>query len=274
MSYTFERRNLGIRRRSRPSAYASSNVRRPTGSCSARSAWTVPVGRPRSSNARCPRAGGATASATGACPGRGGTGANRRRWVPAADRCARSWCRRPGGPHAPRRRPRCDAERERRRVDRDRCHEARGAAARSWRVDAPTGLTHEETVDGQPVAVGVERQASEVDGDPRGAVAQHAEPVGPRCEQRESAGVPTAERLEPTREREVLTAAVPQGDAGHPDAGEEGGGELARTELDPGFAPEPPLRDRCAQRAGHTSSRFSTRRSPGAYRSSRPGFSP
>ncbi len=129
-------------------------------------------------------------------------------------------------------------------------------------------------MDRETVSVGVDRLPGEVDGDAGGAVPPRSEPVRPRRQQRESPGVPGPQCIDAPGEREVLASAVPERNPGHADVGQEGRAELAGPELDRRFAAEAALPDRRGQRAGHTSSRFSTRRSPGAYRSSIPGLMP
>ena len=62
-------------------------------------------------------------------------------------------------------------------------------------------------MDGQSVIVGGERDAGEVDVDAGGAVAARTEPVGPRRQQRQAGGVTGPQRVDATRQREVLVAA-------------------------------------------------------------------
>ena len=97
-------------------------------------------------------------------------------------------------------------------------------------------------MDRQPVVVDREREAVEVDG--HSGSARYRRPDR-RFAQGASNGKPTrvpgTQGIEPTREREVLSPAVAQRHARHPEAGQEHGREIPGHELDRRLAPEPTL---------------------------------
>ena len=135
-------------------------------------------------------------------------------------------------------------ERERRRVDIDRRVETGGAAAGRASSDPPPGPADEQAVDRQAVCVTAELQAVEVDGDARCSIAARAEAVRPWRQQRQSQRLAGAQRRQTAGEGEVLVTAAAQRDAGHPETGEERGGELAGGERHRRLAPEPLLNHR------------------------------
>ena len=137
-------------------------------------------------------------------------------------------------------------ERERGRVDDRRrgeaCDVAPGARARHL----PVGRTHQQAVDRQPVVVGVETQPTEVDVDTRGVVPARRQAVGPRRQQRQPARVPRSQRGDAAREREVLASVTPERHPGHAYAGHERGTQLAAPQFDRRRVLEAPLDDRRA----------------------------
>ncbi len=96
------------------------------------------------------------------------------------------------------------------------------AARRALVVHVPSRRAHEQPVDRQAVAVGVEPATAQVHVHARSAVPATAEAVGPRREQRQSEGVPGPQRRGPAGCRQVLAALVTQRHPGHAEVGEEG----------------------------------------------------
>ncbi len=151
--------------------------------------------------------------------------------------------------------------------------EARHVSPRARRRHLPIGPADEQAVDRQPVVVGVDATAAEVDVDAGGAVATRRRAGSPtaraagarRCARR------AARRRRPGSARNSRPL-LAERHAGHADAGHERGAQRAGAQLERGVALEAPLDDVGGHGVGQTSSRFSTRRSPAAYCSSMPGL--
>ena len=163
---------------------------------------------PRSSSARCSRAGRRSDHRERGVPGtrRYGCHPHAAGHLPVGGR-ARAWCRSRAGRRAAT------------IVSSSRCGNGNAGAstivvavrrATSRRalvlVTSQSGEPTSSPWIGQAVVVGAQLQPSEVDVDARGAVPARREAIRPRREQREPAGVPGTQRGDTTREREVLAA--------------------------------------------------------------------